>query len=289
MNQPKVPTREELSHYLHHTLGFTKVKTAAPGDLLYAHLVPGTKRLWIPLELLPGDRDIVDRVMRYPRSRVPSPIKMPERYKIRKIGKKVVIVEERPPAKRTPYVSKSLPPRRAPLPPSRPTKEQKEILKEISEEEKQVKKLISSLISKIVSENARERQSAREHQAELNLLERRKTISKNVPKKRVPTRSSYMSMVKHPNILRDISQSLTYQRLRNEGHSDSQARKLIEIFEDEIEYPEPPKRMVENMSGRVRALRTRLAFAPESTRRESVQIPIQLGRKHIPDYKLYEQ
>ena len=97
MNQPKSRTRKELYDYLHHTLGFTRVKTATPGERLYAHLVPGTKRLWIPIELTGSDRDIVDRVMRYARYLPPSPSKIPERFKIRKVGKKVQIYEERKP------------------------------------------------------------------------------------------------------------------------------------------------------------------------------------------------
>jgi hypothetical protein len=108
---------------------------------------------------------------------------------------------------------------------------------------------------------------------------------------------------------RNLANSLTYQRLRNQGHSDKVARQLIEIFEEEsnIEWPEPPKKKAEEDLADYLARWEENALKYPSLANEeyeqvvsyepvprvkrtygtSVQIPVQLRRKHKPDYKLY--
>lgn len=335
MNQPKVRSRKELYDYLHHTLGFTRVKTATPGERLYAHLVPGTKRLWIPLELTGSDRDIVDRVMRYARSMPPSPSKIPERFKIRKVGKKVVIYEERKTLPREPKINVLRPRLSIPKPRSlnnqisaasrkvvfsainrivakerkemRENRERAEVarkmvdkaIKKITADEKKIKTFVASMIGKIVRQHNKE--------AHEQTMRNRKFIA--TP--RVPTRSAQnLYTHKQPALLRrNISNSLTYQRLRNQGHSDKVARQLIEIFEDEadIEWPEPPKKKAEEDLAEYLARWEENALKYPSLANEeyeqvdssepvphvkrtygmSVQIPVQLRRRHKPDYKLY--
>jgi len=335
MNQPKSRTRKELYDYLHHTLGFTRVKTATPGERLYAHLVPGTKRLWIPIELIGSDRDIVDRVMRYARYLPPSPSKIPERFKIRKVGKKVQIYEERKPLPARPKRNVSRPRPTIPKPRSlnnqisaasrkvvfsainrivaKERKAQKEnreraevsrkivqkAINKITADEKKIKTFVSSMIGKIV----------RQHNKEAH--ERNMRNRKFIATPRVPTRSAQnLYTHRQPTPLRrNIANSLTYQQLRNQGHSDKVARQLIEIFEEEenIKWPEPPKKKAEEDLAEYLARWEENALKYPSLANEdyepvvsyepvphvkrtygtSVQIPVQLRRRHKPDYKLY--
>ena len=329
MNQTKVPTREELRHYLHHVLGFTRVKTATPGRRLYAHLVPGTKRLWIPLELNKGEKDIVDRAMSYASSKIPNPSTIPADFKIRKVGKKVMIYEERKPLPRrqkTEYPR----PRKAPAIPKKLNESRKILFNEINRlnaaerkvrrnneeralvskklvknalnkitaEEREIKKFVSSMISRVVSKQTQE---------ERNRLPPPTTARPYVGT-RVRTSARNMYLHTQPQaIRRNISNSLTYKRLRDQGLSDKVARQLIDLFEEEsnIEWPEPPKKEpeenIENYFARWNKSARNypeeyVANAPLIHREiqplkhmygSAIEIPVQLRRRHKPDYKLY--
>ena len=331
MNTLRIPSREEVEHYLLHVLKFTRVRTLTPGRRLYAHLVPGAKERWIPIELTGSQRSVTNKVMTLAYHQVPNPVAMPRNFKIRKVNKKLIIYEvDLKPKPRRPVRE---PVRRESPEPGELTAYQKwmetpieelhqryissearkrnnarielskkivrNAINKVTADERYIKTIVSKVLNKVIKKNAVARQAERELQAELEMLKRRERIpNRNIPKPRVPTRQEVSYTHRNRN----------YERLRKEGHSDKTARVLLEVFGPNTHLSAKTVNKVLNEAealndweanalkygpinyGSARAEEFEPIPIPLEKARysEAKQIPVQLRRKHRPDYLLYK-
>jgi len=308
MNTLKLPSREEVEHYLVHVLKFTRVRTLTPGRRLYAHLVPGDKERWIPIELTGSQRTVTNKVMTLAYHQVPNPVAMPRNFRVRRVNKRLIIyeVDLRPKPRRQPRAPERREPVRREL--SAYEKWMQIPIEELhqrflaSQERKEPivtanERYIKRMVSKIMNKVATRAQAERELEAELEMLKRRERIpNRNIPKPRVPTRSEASYTHKNRN----------YERLRKEGHSDKTARVLLEVFGPDSH---PSAKAVNKVLNEAEALNdweaNALKYGPinygsghaeefepvpiplnKARFYESRQIPVQLRRKHRPDYLL---
>jgi hypothetical protein len=171
----------------------------------------------------------------------------------------------------------------------------KEAINKITKNEREIQKLTRSIIGKVIRKNAIERQAARNR-----LPPPRSERPYAGPRVRTSARNMYEH--KTP---RAAAEPPTYKRLRGEGLSERQARALINVFgyDNEPKKKEEPEENLANYLERWERESLKYPSHEESEeyaggfsapmepfRRQygsSIQIPVQLRRKHRPDYKLY--
>jgi hypothetical protein len=253
--------------------------------------------------------------MRYAGSRTPNPSKIPKDFRVRKVGKRVVIEEIAKPVRRRERRREIAPERRVNLTINeriRAYRNREE--KRLNNQRAEIsRKLIKDAINKITAE---EREIHRITQSIISKITRQNYIARQAARNAAPpptsvrpyggprVRTQFSNLYTHKIIPgRNIAESLTYKKLRNEGHSDRTARQLIHIFEDELEWPKNNSKKIVNDDierweeealkyppiGEAESAGYIPSSVPYIKRRyfSSVQVPVQRHRKHRPDYKLY--